>query len=199
MLVFCSGRFGLLPAAAWQDWLANERLDFFTSLQYLIFLLSCFRAKTPVSNPLNSYLLTALSSPLLSPDRPTLALPKSSESRKSSLPSVRIRNSFNQSGTDPSFRLGPIMPLQTAVNQLCAHRAANFLLEQKATHTCMLDGYTETANKDGTWLREMSSCCCLTTAGKTRQLLLNKIYIPFLPSLYKIMLGMFFPVWKDFT
>ena len=43
---------------------------------------------------------------------------------------------------------------------------------------------TETANKDGTWLREMSSCCCLTTAGKTRQLLLNKIYIPSLPSLY---------------
>ena len=40
------------------------------------------------------------------------------------------------------------------------------------------------ANKDGTWLREISSCCCLTTAGKTRQLLLNKIYIPFLPSLY---------------
>ena len=45
-------------------------------------------------------------------------------------------------------------------------------------------GLTETANKDGTWLREMSSCCCLTTAGKTRQLLLNTIYIPFLPSLY---------------
>ena len=39
--------------------------------------------------------------------------------------------------------------------------------------------YTETANKDGTWLLEMSSCCCLTTAGKTRQLLLDKIYIPF--------------------
>ena len=38
---------------------------------------------------------------------------------------------------------------------------------------------TETA-KDGTWLREMSSCCCLTTASKTRQLSLNKIYIPFL-------------------
>ena len=33
---------------------------------------------------------------------------------------------------------------------------------------------TETANKDGTWLREVSSCCCVTTAGKTRQLLLNK-------------------------
>ena len=43
---------------------------------------------------------------------------------------------------------------------------------------------TETANKDGTWLREISSCCCLTTPGKTRQLLLNKSYIPFLPSLY---------------
>ena len=43
---------------------------------------------------------------------------------------------------------------------------------------------TEMANKDGTWLREISSCCCLTTAGKTRQLLLKKIYIPFLPSLY---------------
>ena len=42
---------------------------------------------------------------------------------------------------------------------------------------------TETANKDGTWLREISSCCCLTTAGNTRQLLLNKIYISFLPSL----------------
>ena len=41
----------------------------------------------------------------------------------------------------------------------------------------------EMANKDGTWLREISSCCCLTTAGKTRQLLLNKIYIPILPSL----------------
>ena len=27
---------------------------------------------------------------------------------------------------------------------------------------------TEMANKDGTWLREISSCCCLTTAGKTR-------------------------------
>ena len=40
------------------------------------------------------------------------------------------------------------------------------------------------ANKDGTWFREISSCCCLTTAGKTRQLLLNKIYIPFLTSLY---------------
>ena len=46
------------------------------------------------------------------------------------------------------------------------------------------NGNTETANKDGTWLREISSCCCLTTAGKTRQLLLNNIYIPFLPSLY---------------
>ena len=33
-------------------------------------------------------------------------------------------------------------------------------------------------------MREISSCCCLTTAGKTRQLLLNKIDIPFLPSLY---------------
>ena len=32
---------------------------------------------------------------------------------------------------------------------------------------------TETANKDGTWLREISSFCCLTTTGKTRQLLLN--------------------------
>ena len=40
------------------------------------------------------------------------------------------------------------------------------------------------ANKDGTWLREISSCYCLTTAGKIRQLLLNKMYIPFLPSLY---------------
>ena len=44
--------------------------------------------------------------------------------------------------------------------------------------------YTETANKDGTWLREISSSCCLTTGGKTRQLLLIKIYIPFLSSLY---------------
>ena len=44
-------------------------------------------------------------------------------------------------------------------------------------------GCTETANKVGTWLREISSCCCLTTASKTRQLLLNKIHIPFLPSL----------------
>ena len=43
---------------------------------------------------------------------------------------------------------------------------------------------TETANKDGTWLQEISSCCCLPTAGKTTQLLLKKIYIPFLPSLY---------------
>ena len=42
------------------------------------------------------------------------------------------------------------------------------------------------ANKDGTWLREIYSCCCLTTAGKTRQLLLNNIYIPFLPSLYRV-------------
>ena len=42
---------------------------------------------------------------------------------------------------------------------------------------------TETANKDGMWLREISSCCCLTTGGKTRQLLLNNIYIPFLPFL----------------
>ena len=42
---------------------------------------------------------------------------------------------------------------------------------------------TETAKKDGTWLREISSCCCLTTAGKTRQLLLNKIYILSLSSL----------------
>ena len=41
---------------------------------------------------------------------------------------------------------------------------------------------TETANKNGTWLREISSCCCLTRAGKTRQLLLNKIYIPIFPS-----------------
>ena len=47
---------------------------------------------------------------------------------------------------------------------------------------------TEMANKDGTWLREICSCCCLTTAGKTRQLLLNKIYIPILPYLY------FFPM-----
>ena len=43
---------------------------------------------------------------------------------------------------------------------------------------------TEMAKKDGTWLREIYSCCCLTTAGKTRQLLLNKMHIPFLPSLY---------------
>ena len=35
-------------------------------------------------------------------------------------------------------------------------------------------------------MREISSCCCLTTAGKTRQLLLNNIYIPFLPSLYTL-------------
>ena len=47
--------------------------------------------------------------------------------------------------------------------------------------------HTETANKDGTWLLEISSCCCLTPAGKTKQLLLNKIYIPFLPSLYTCM------------
>ena len=33
---------------------------------------------------------------------------------------------------------------------------------------------TETANKDGMWLREISPCCCLTSAGKTRELLLNK-------------------------
>ena len=44
--------------------------------------------------------------------------------------------------------------------------------------------HAEVANKDGMWLRDISSCCCLTTAGKIRQLLLNKIYIPFLPSLY---------------
>ena len=43
---------------------------------------------------------------------------------------------------------------------------------------------TETANKDGTRLREISSCCCLTTAGKTGQLLLKRNYIPFLASLY---------------
>ena len=43
---------------------------------------------------------------------------------------------------------------------------------------------TEMANKDGTWLREISFCCCLPRAGKTRQLLLNKMYIPFLLSLY---------------
>ena len=50
-----------------------------------------------------------------------------------------------------------------------------------------IDGYsTEMANKDGTWLREICSCCSLTTAGKTRQLLLNKINIPFLPSLYNL-------------
>ena len=42
-----------------------------------------------------------------------------------------------------------------------------------------LHWYTEMVNKDRTWLREISSCCCLTPAGKTRQLLLNKIYIPF--------------------
>ena len=47
-----------------------------------------------------------------------------------------------------------------------------------------LGGCTETANKDATWLRETSSCCCLTTAAETRQQLLNKISIPFLPSLY---------------
>ena len=45
VLVFCSSRFGLLPAAAWHDWLENEQLDFSTSLQYLNFLLSCFRAR----------------------------------------------------------------------------------------------------------------------------------------------------------
>ena len=43
---------------------------------------------------------------------------------------------------------------------------------------------TETANKDGTWLRENSSCCCLKIAGKTKQQLLKKIYMSFLPSLY---------------
>ena len=50
-------------------------------------------------------------------------------------------------------------------------------------HVSLQKVYTETANKDGRWLREISSCCCLTTADKTRQLLLNKIYVPFLPSL----------------
>ena len=30
--------------------------------------------------------------------------------------------------------------------------------------------HTEMANKDGTWLREISSCCCLTTAGKSPRL-----------------------------
>ena len=48
---------------------------------------------------------------------------------------------------------------------------------------CLLQPTKLYTNKDGTLLREISSCCCLTTAGKTRQLLLNKIYIPFLPSL----------------
>ena len=43
---------------------------------------------------------------------------------------------------------------------------------------------TEMAKEDGTGLREVSSRCCLTTAGKTGQLLLNNIYISFLPSLY---------------
>ena len=43
---------------------------------------------------------------------------------------------------------------------------------------------TEMANKNDTRLQEISSCCCLTTAGNTRQLLLDKICIPFLPSLY---------------
>ena len=55
---------------------------------------------------------------------------------------------------------------------------------------CAYSSCTETANKDGTWLREISSCCCLTTAGKTRQLLLNKIYIPFLPSLYNVSISL---------
>ena len=50
-------------------------------------------------------------------------------------------------------------------------------------YCCPTRDCTEMANKDGTWLREISSRCCLTTAGKNRQLLLNKIYIPFLPSL----------------
>ena len=51
MLFFRSGQFGLLPAAAEQDWLENERLDFSTSLQYAISLLSCFRPKMPVPQP----------------------------------------------------------------------------------------------------------------------------------------------------
>ena len=48
VLVFRSGRFGLLPAPAWQDRLENERLDFSTSLQYVNFVLSCFRARMSV-------------------------------------------------------------------------------------------------------------------------------------------------------
>ena len=59
-----------------------------------------------------------------------------------------------------------------------------FLLSPQFRPFLFVDTRTETANKDGTWLREISSCCCLTTAGKTRQLLLIKMYIPFLPSLY---------------
>ena len=54
---------------------------------------------------------------------------------------------------------------------------------EEGEFVCRHCNCTEMANKDGAWLREMSSCCCLTTAGKTSQLLLNKIYIPFLPSL----------------
>ena len=51
-------------------------------------------------------------------------------------------------------------------------------------HSWYISIFTETANKEGMWLRDISSCCCLTTAGKIKQLMLNKIYIPFLPSLY---------------
>ena len=52
--------------------------------------------------------------------------------------------------------------------------------QDDSSSDCFLNTSTETANyKDGTWLREISSCCCLTTVGKTRQLLLHKIYIPF--------------------
>ena len=67
----------------------------------------------------------------------------------------------------------------------------NSLIEQFTAFLCVRT--TETANKDGAWLREISSCCCLTTAGKPRKL--NKIYIPFLPSLYYN--GTYFPTYVN--
>ena len=83
--------------------------------------------------------------------------------------------------------LGDLPTLDLYYRQSCVLRARACVdrrhrRDLRKTSSCSKSN-TEAANKDGTWLREISSCCCLTTAGKTRQLLLNKIYIPFLPSL----------------
>ena len=118
----------------------------------------------------------------------SFALPLMADWRKSRKPAVRpsalylllAERQCLRRLQRPNF---PSEVLQALSWDLARHHAQIGLIIIYAGHAPRFY-CTETANKVCTWLREVSSCCCLTTAGKTRQLLLNNIYIPFLPSLY---------------